>query len=68
MGAGSSKPSEREVAKSHRKCASYVSGLEGCRRANAGPDTDKICKNLHVKVVSCYAEEFAPNEAVEHRK
>ncbi|KAG1674484.1 hypothetical protein FOA52_003089 [Chlamydomonas sp. UWO 241] len=70
MGQGGSKQpsvSEAELTKTARKCAYYASGLEACRKANAG-DALRICKNLEVKLVSCYAEEYAVEEAAENRR
>lgn len=69
MGSSGSRPhvSDADLAKTTRKCSSYAKGLEACRKANAA-DADRICKNLAVTLVTCYAEEHAQDEAVEHRR
>eukprot|EP00195_Chlamydomonas_chlamydogama_P015224 CAMPEP_0202891656 /NCGR_PEP_ID=MMETSP1392-20130828/1662_1 /ASSEMBLY_ACC=CAM_ASM_000868 /TAXON_ID=225041 /ORGANISM="Chlamydomonas chlamydogama, Strain SAG 11-48b" /LENGTH=107 /DNA_ID=CAMNT_0049575477 /DNA_START=133 /DNA_END=456 /DNA_ORIENTATION=+ len=47
-----------------RKCSTFASALEGCRKANS----PEICKNLEIRLVTCYAEEHCKPEADEHRR
>ena len=50
-----------------RKCKPYINGLSGCRAANSS-DHAAACKNLELKVVTCYAEVMCPEAADEHRR
>ncbi|GAX74936.1 hypothetical protein CEUSTIGMA_g2382.t1 [Chlamydomonas eustigma] len=74
MGSQSSKPDpnlQKAIDISKRKCSSFTSGLEGCRKANGGAGTEtaaKACKNLEIMLVTCWAEDHCKDEADEHRR
>ena len=70
MGGSSSKPdpaTEKLIYVSRRKCQAYLTALEGCRKANK-EDPAKACKNLEIKLTSCWAEDHCKDEADEHRR
>ena len=70
MGLGSSKPdaaTEKLAITSKRRCSAFASALEGCKKANpAGAAT--ICKNLEIKLVTCWAEDHCKDLAEEHAR
>lgn len=55
-----------ELTLTNRKCQAFQKGLAGCRKAN-GHDA-AACKNLEMRVITCYAEEHCEAEATQHRK
>ena len=70
MGGSSSKTdpaAEKLIYVSRRKCQAYLTALEGCRKANK-EDPAKACKNLEIKLTSCWAEDHCKEEADEHRR
>lgn len=58
--------SDDQKAECRRKCRAFVTGLDGCRRANK--DQPSACKHLELRLVACYAEQRAVEEADEHRR
>lgn len=57
---------DKLILTSRRKCATTLSALQGCRKANS--DKDSACKNLEVRLVSCWAEDHCKEHADEHRR
>jgi hypothetical protein len=74
MGSQTSKPDhnlQKTIDVSKRKCSSFITGLEGCRKANGGAGSEsavKICKNMEIMLVTCWAEDHCKEEADEHRR
>ncbi|MEW5302411.1 MAG: hypothetical protein WDW36_005201 [Sanguina aurantia] len=53
-------------AKLQRKCQMFIVALDACRKTNVGDDA--ACKNLEMRVITCYGENAAKPEADEHRR